>query len=47
MKPFVDSILDQVILSQDKSFGKRTRQQAAHCFLQICGALMSHGAEAE
>uniref|UniRef100_A0A7E4VCP7 NUC173 domain-containing protein n=1 Tax=Panagrellus redivivus TaxID=6233 RepID=A0A7E4VCP7_PANRE len=44
---FVESILEQVIVSQDKSFGKQTRHQAAHCFLQICSALMSAAAEAE
>jgi ribosomal RNA-processing protein 12 len=47
LKHFVDSILEQVILSQDKSFGKRTRQQAAHCFLQICSGLMSSGSDAD
>uniref|UniRef100_A0A914Z5N7 Ribosomal RNA-processing protein 12-like conserved domain-containing protein n=1 Tax=Panagrolaimus superbus TaxID=310955 RepID=A0A914Z5N7_9BILA len=47
LKHFVDSILEQVILSQDKSFGKRTRQQAAHCFLQICSGLMAHGSDSD
>ena len=47
LKHFVDSVLEQVILSQDKSFSKTTREQAAHCFLQICDRLIDFGSDAE
>lgn len=39
--------LEQVILSQDKSFKSRTRQKAARCFLQICSGLIGNGADEE
>jgi len=47
LKHFVNSILEQVILSQDKSFSKTTREQAAHCFLQICDRLIDFGSDAD
>lgn len=47
LKHFADSILEQVILSQDKSFNKTTREQSAHCFLQICSKLIDFGSDSE